>query len=119
MTAIDTMQPIEINVDMTSVCATLVLIVNMLIVFPIQQDTICPFCFIGKRKLDRAIAMAKEKGLNVQVRRKMHPFVLDPSLTGDSARDKRAHYINKFGEERFTSMSKVMRERAKEDGINM
>lgn len=49
-----------------------------------MQDSICPYCYIGKRKLDRAIDIAKEKGLDVEVKREFHPYTLDPTLKPDS-----------------------------------
>ncbi len=50
--------------------------------FSIFQDSICPFCFIGKRKLERALDIANnEKGLNLKLNIQYHPFLLDPTLT--------------------------------------
>jgi predicted DsbA family dithiol-disulfide isomerase len=53
----------------------------------VTSDSICPFCFIGKRKLDRALETfkasedGKESGVDFDVEFK--PFLLDPSLTED------------------------------------
>jgi len=93
-------EPREIRVDITS-------------------DSICPFCFIGKRKLERALDIANnEKGLNVKLNIQYHPFLLDPTLTTEKAVDKRERYYEKFGKERFGQMEKQMIERGKEVGIN-
>jgi len=84
----------------------------------VTSDTICPFCFIGKRNLDKAISIAKEKGLNLGYNIQYHPFLLDPTLKPDSARDKRLHYEKKFGKDRFVLMEKMMKERGKKCGID-
>jgi len=93
-------EPREIRVDVTS-------------------DSICPFCFIGKRKLERALDIANnEKGLNLKLNIQYHPFLLDPTLTTEKAVDKRERYNEKFGKERFVQMEKQMIERGKDIGIN-
>ncbi|KII95542.1 hypothetical protein PLICRDRAFT_170182 [Plicaturopsis crispa FD-325 SS-3] len=83
----------------------------------ITSDSICPFCFIGKRKLDKAIEVVKQKGLNIEISRQFHPFLLDPTLVDDVPQDKRARYESKFGKERFVQMEKMMKGRGKEVGI--
>ncbi|KDP24301.1 hypothetical protein JCGZ_25597 [Jatropha curcas] len=42
----------------------------------ISSDTICMWCFVGKRNLDKAISTAKDR-YNFEIR--WHPFFLDPS----------------------------------------
>ena len=55
------------------------------------SDVICPWCFIGKRRMEKAVA---EHGGPVKVR--WHPFQLNPTMSkeGISRRDYR---IKKFG----------------------
>ncbi|KLO18296.1 thioredoxin-like protein [Schizopora paradoxa] len=85
----------------------------------VTSDSICPFCFLGKRKLERAVEIANnEKGLNVKLDIQYHPFLLDPTLTTDKPVDKRERYYEKFGKERFVQMENMMKERGKEVGIN-
>ncbi|EJD07845.1 thioredoxin-like protein [Fomitiporia mediterranea MF3/22] len=84
----------------------------------VTSDSICPFCFIGKRKLDRAIEMAKEKGLNADFEVEFLPFLLDPTLKEDEPVSKKLRYEQKFGKERFDSMEAAMIERGKLNGIN-
>ncbi|CAL1362779.1 unnamed protein product [Linum trigynum] len=43
----------------------------------VSSDTICPWCLVGKRNLDKAIAASNER-FNFEVR--WHPFFLHPSL---------------------------------------
>jgi predicted DsbA family dithiol-disulfide isomerase len=45
----------------------------------LYQDTVCPWCRIGKRNLERAVA--EWSGEPVEVR--YHPFLLDPDLPED------------------------------------
>ncbi|KAL5532387.1 hypothetical protein ACEPAF_5957 [Sanghuangporus sanghuang] len=101
--------PAKIKIDVTSE--------EILIIFP-PQDSICPFCFIGKRKLDRAIEIAKERGMNAEFGVEFHPFLLDPTLREDEPEDKRERYHRKFGKERFEGMEKMMIQRGKQVGIN-
>jgi predicted DsbA family dithiol-disulfide isomerase len=62
----------------------------------VVSDIVCPWCFIGKRKLDVALAdLGKsEPALGVEVR--WHPFQLNPDLPAEGM--SRAGYVEqKFG----------------------
>ena len=62
----------------------------------VVSDIVCPWCFIGKRKLEVALAELdkSEPGLGVEVR--WHPFQLNPDLPADGI--SRASYVDrKFG----------------------
>jgi predicted DsbA family dithiol-disulfide isomerase len=62
----------------------------------VVSDIVCPWCFIGKRKLERALAEydRSEPSLDVEVR--WHPFQLNPDLPADGI--PRASYVEqKFG----------------------
>lgn len=64
----------------------------------VVSDIVCPWCFIGKRKLERALAEldSTEPSLEVQVR--WHPFQLNPDLPAEGI--ARASYVaQKFGGE--------------------
>jgi predicted DsbA family dithiol-disulfide isomerase len=56
------------------------------------SDLICPWCFIGKRRLDRALASMDA----VDVRVLWHPFQLYPDLPVDGV-DRAAFYKARFG----------------------
>jgi predicted DsbA family dithiol-disulfide isomerase len=58
----------------------------------IFSDVICPWCFVGKARLDRALA---ELGLTGQVELVWHPFELDPG-TPPEGKD-RAKYLSRYG----------------------
>ncbi|KAL9933515.1 hypothetical protein V8E36_007691 [Tilletia maclaganii] len=94
----------------------------------VVSDNICPFCFIGLRKLQRALA-ASPYVLGSQSRSaqpnptfrpeiRFKPFQLDPTLPSDAALDKREHYHRKFGKARFEQMEPMMQMRGREVGIN-
>jgi predicted DsbA family dithiol-disulfide isomerase len=62
----------------------------------VVSDVVCPWCYIGKRKLEAALARlrADEPGLAPTVR--WHPFELNPDLPVEGI--SRAAYLeNKFG----------------------
>jgi predicted DsbA family dithiol-disulfide isomerase len=42
------------------------------------SDTICPWCYIGKRRLDAALATLAEEGLGFEV--EWRPFQLNPGI---------------------------------------
>jgi predicted DsbA family dithiol-disulfide isomerase len=56
------------------------------------SDTVCPWCFIGKRRLARAIAMRPAISFDVRYR----PYRLDPSLP-KGGMDRAAYMTAKFG----------------------
>ena len=58
----------------------------------IVSDTICPWCFVGKRRLERAIA--KRPGLSFEI--SWRPFQLNPDMPADGM-DRDAYMAAKFG----------------------
>lgn len=60
----------------------------------IISDTVCPWCFIGKRRLERALAQAPE----VDVEIAWHPFQLNPDMPS-TGMDRRLYLNLKFGGE--------------------
>ncbi|GMH27241.1 hypothetical protein Nepgr_029084 [Nepenthes gracilis] len=74
-----------------------------LIQIDISSDTICPWCFVGKKHLDRAIA-ASEDQFEFQI--KWHPFLLNPSAPKEGV-NKREHYKQKFGDRREQIISRM------------
>jgi predicted DsbA family dithiol-disulfide isomerase len=66
------------------------------LVVDIVSDVVCPWCYIGKRKLEAALAdlEAREPGLSII--RRWHPFQLNPDLPREGI--ARAAYLEaKFG----------------------
>jgi predicted DsbA family dithiol-disulfide isomerase len=58
------------------------------------SDTVCPWCFIGKRRLARAIAMRPAIDIEVSYR----PFRLDPSLPREGM-ERQAYLAARFGKD--------------------
>ncbi|WNJ98684.1 DsbA family oxidoreductase [Thalassospiraceae bacterium LMO-JJ14] len=57
-------------------------------------DTVCPWCYIGKRRLERALALRP----NADVRIRWRPFMLNPDMPAGGI-DRTAYLIKKFGSE--------------------
>ncbi|KAG5535232.1 hypothetical protein RHGRI_023122 [Rhododendron griersonianum] len=64
-----------------------------LIRIDISSDTVCPWCFVGKRNLDQAIASSKDQ-YDFEI--KWHPYLLNPSAPKEGV-NKEEFYKNKFG----------------------
>jgi predicted DsbA family dithiol-disulfide isomerase len=58
----------------------------------VVSDVVCPWCFIGKRRLERAVATLPD--IDVAVR--WRPFQLDPTIP-PGGMDRREYMIRKFG----------------------
>lgn len=71
----------------------------MSIIVDIVSDVICPWCFLGKRHLDRAIASLEEGAVEVRWR----PFLLDASIPKEGL-DRKAYLTAKFGAERLEGL---------------
>ncbi|ORE06270.1 thioredoxin-like protein [Rhizopus microsporus var. microsporus] len=80
-------------------------------------DTVCPWCFIGKRRLDKAIQKMKEIHSNVSIQVQYLPFQLNPHQEGSV--DKMESYNKKFGEERVKSMIPMVTKVAEGEGIHL
>ncbi len=58
----------------------------------IVSDVICPWCYIGKRRLERALALRPELSIDTSWR----PFQLNPDMPVEGI-DRRAYLAAKFG----------------------
>lgn len=63
-----------------------------MITLDILSDPICPWCYIGKANLDRALEARPDHALTIQ----WHPFQLNPDMPPEGA-DRRAYLETKFG----------------------
>ncbi|KAJ2394799.1 hypothetical protein GGI23_004552, partial [Coemansia sp. RSA 2559] len=77
-------------------------------------DTICPWCYIGKRRLEKAIGLAKEKWPEFGVTIDYLPYQLDSQM--GNGLDKAEIYKRKFGD-RAEAMISRMSDAGKADGI--
>lgn len=78
------------------------------------SDTVCPWCFIGKRRLARAIAMRPNVAFDV----KWRPYQLDTQVP-KGGMDRQAYMRLKFGEDpmRIVEMHKLIAAEGEKDGI--
>ncbi|ANT54035.1 DsbA family oxidoreductase [Mesorhizobium amorphae] len=60
----------------------------------VVSDVVCPWCFIGQKRLDKAIAAAGDIDVTVRWR----PFQLDPTIPPEG-KDRREYMLAKFGSE--------------------
>jgi predicted DsbA family dithiol-disulfide isomerase len=63
----------------------------------IFSDVVCPWCYIGKARFDRAVANLKAKGLNIDVEVVYSPYQLDPTAPIGVATPVLEAYSKKFG----------------------
>ncbi|MEO8716045.1 MAG: DsbA family oxidoreductase [Acetobacteraceae bacterium] len=81
----------------------------------IVSDAICPWCYIGKRKLERALETLETEGLGFSVR--WNPFQLNPDMPREG-RDRTAYRIAKFGgAERAAALDAQVAEAARAVGL--
>ncbi len=80
----------------------------------IVSDTVCPWCFIGKRRIARAMAMRPDVPFEVFWR----PYRLDPSIPREGV-DRRAYLKAKFGDTpRSSAMGDAIRSEGAGEGIS-
>jgi predicted DsbA family dithiol-disulfide isomerase len=78
------------------------------------SDTVCPWCFIGKRRLMRAMAMRPNIAFDV----KWRPYRLDPTVPKGGT-DRQAYMRAKFGDDpmKIVEMYKQIASEGAKDGI--
>lgn len=80
----------------------------------VVSDVMCPWCYVGKRRLEAALAALPDE-ISVGVR--WRPFQLDPTLP-KTGKDRRAYLEEKFGgPERAEQAYAAIREAGVIDGI--
>lgn len=81
----------------------------------IVSDVVCPWCYVGKQRLDRAIAQHRATHPEDQFTTTWKPFLLNPSAPRHV--DKEAYYIQKFGQDRTRLMQGHLARLGREVGI--
>ncbi len=78
------------------------------------SDTVCPWCFIGKRRLQRAMASRPNIVFDV----KWRPYQLDPTVPREGA-DRQAYMRARFGDDpqKTLEMHKVLIAEGEKEGI--
>jgi predicted DsbA family dithiol-disulfide isomerase len=82
----------------------------------VWSDLICPWCYLGKRRLERALAGFEHRA---QVEVVHRAFELDPARPRDRTFDRVASLAEKYGltETRARAMEEEMERRASGDGL--
>jgi len=79
------------------------------------SDAICPWCYIGKRQLERALDILEKQKLHFTVA--WHPFQLNPDMPAEGV-DRAKYRVAKFGSlERSKQMDQRITETAATVGI--
>lgn len=78
----------------------------------IVSDVVCPWCYIGKRRLEKALA--ERPGIPVAIT--WFPFQLSPEMPREG-KDRLEHYVAIFGGERAAEIRERMRETGAAEGI--
>ncbi|KAJ2911088.1 hypothetical protein GGI21_000213 [Coemansia aciculifera] len=81
----------------------------------IVLDTVCPWCYVGKRRVEKAIALAKQKWPEFEASIDYMPYQLDSSM--ENGLDKHEVYQKKFGD-RINVMHERVTAVGKEEGIS-
>ncbi len=80
----------------------------------IISDVVCPWCFIGKRRLEKALAERPDAGIQIN----WHPFQLNPDMPQEG-RDHKEYYREKFGgDERVRELVDNMTAAGAAEGLN-
>ncbi len=80
----------------------------------VVSDVVCPWCYIGKRRLEKAIdQLADQYTFDVTY----HPFELNPSMPAQGA-NQQEYLINKFGgAERYQQITQYVSSVAATEGL--
>jgi predicted DsbA family dithiol-disulfide isomerase len=65
---------------------------TQVLIIDVISDVVCPWCYIGKRKLEAALAARPQ----IEAQITWRPFQLAPELPAEGV-DREAYYITKFG----------------------
>jgi predicted DsbA family dithiol-disulfide isomerase len=79
----------------------------------VYSDVICPWCYVGKRRLEAALG---DPGMPAQVRFAWRPFELNPDMPAEGV-ERRTYRQRKFGEARSAELDRTMAETGRELGI--
>lgn len=81
----------------------------------VVSDVVCPWCFVGQRRLGRALASL---GADMDVTVRWRPFQLDPTIPPGGL-DRRDYMLAKFGSaERLAAAHERLKELGAREGID-
>eukprot|EP00435_Cladocopium_sp_Y103_P076572 s1_g311.t1 len=79
------------------------------------SDTVCPWCYIGKKRLDKAVEAWDRKDVDIAI--SWRPYQLDATIPAEGV-DRQKYYERKFGSERAKEAGKMISELGEKEGIN-
>ena len=79
----------------------------------VYSDVICPWCYVGKRRLEAALA---EPGMPTGVQFSWRPFELNPDMPAEGI-ERKVYRARKFGEARSAELDERMSGTGREVGI--
>ena len=79
----------------------------------VYSDVICPWCYVGKRRLEAALGGS---GMPASLRFSWRPFELNPDMPAEGV-ERKAYRARKFGEARSAELDRNMLETGRELGI--
>ena len=82
----------------------------------VVSDTVCPWCYVGKNRLDLAIKEHKRSNPSDTFNIIWKPFYLNPDAP--KSVDKQAYYMQKFGPQRTKMMQGHLAQVGRQVGIN-
>lgn len=81
----------------------------------VVSDVVCPWCYIGKRRMEKAVERLKDD-FDFQIT--FSPFELNPDMPEEGASQK-AYLVQKFGsEERYHQVTEHVTQVAREEGLS-
>ena len=81
----------------------------------IFSDPVCPWCYLGKANLDRALQAHPEHPFAIE----WHPFQLNPDMPAEGM-DKREYLLARFGDaDKLAQMHQRFRDIAAQNGVKM
>ncbi|CAO3588700.1 unnamed protein product [Absidia cylindrospora] len=81
----------------------------------ITSDSVCPWCFVGKRRLEKAMTTFQDKHPHIEFDIEWHPYQLNPTMKEPMG--KRDFYVSKFGAGRAPQMQATMQAVGAAEGI--
>jgi len=82
----------------------------------VYSDVICPWCYVGKRRLEAALAEGAP-GMPAHVSFSWRPFELNPDMPAEGM-ERKTYRARKFGEARSAELDVKMAETGRELGID-
>ncbi len=79
----------------------------------IYSDVICPWCYVGKARLDEALNTI---GTALNIKTTWKPFELNPTMPSEGA-DRKEYMLKKFGTSDFSNMQNRLSAAGAENGV--